>query len=270
MALQETSNCVFAWFTVNPLLHYCGTLSGGCLNPSFPSWEIAENYCKQSFSHSMACGYVSLQIPTAQWPVSIHVVLKRHKNPSRTDECFTLAENILTFRLYRRCLMCLSLTWLMMLKRDFSWQGSITYFSVWGGFLVCNRNILQLCVPNKTELASVDSRNPAPPSCFSLLRLQNTSLWTQSYTYMCNQICFDLSLCRFCLFLPSNETRPSHLSLPLSPSFYFSLSWWWNLSLMASSTRAVQLREWQLSVHSIFFSSVAVGKSVHLCSCKWI
>lgn len=82
----------------------------------------------------MAFGYVSLQILTAQWPVSIQAVLERRKNPSKTDERFTLAKNILTFRLYRRCLMCSSLTWLTMLKRDFSWQGSIAYFSVWGGF----------------------------------------------------------------------------------------------------------------------------------------
>lgn len=88
--------------------------------------------------------------------------------------------------------------------------------------------------------------------------------------YVCNQICFDLSLCRFWLFLPSNQTHPSHLSLPLSPSFNFSLSWWWNLSLVASSTRAVQLREWQLStVYGwcpvfFFFFSDAVVESIHL------
>ena len=96
--------------------------------------------------------------------------------------------------------------------------------------------------------------------------------------YVCNQICFDLSLCRFWLFLPSNQTHPSHLSLPLSPSFNFSLSWWWNLSLVASSTRAVQLREWQLStVYGwcpvfflfLFFFWCCCGKHSP-CSRKWI
>lgn len=70
------------------LLYFCGTLSGGCLNLSSPQLRDGRN-----------CGYASLQIWTAQWPVCVYLVLrwpvstqKEYGNPSNADKFFILAE----------------------------------------------------------------------------------------------------------------------------------------------------------------------------------
>ena len=113
------------------------------------------NYCKQSFSPSITCGYAPLQIWTAQWPLcytsslnSLLWYIKATENNPGDNKFLILAKTIWNADHAGDFwfLMCLSL---VSISELFVERRCITQLSVWGGFLVSNRHTLQLCVPNK-------------------------------------------------------------------------------------------------------------------------
>lgn len=80
------------------------------LKSILPQLRDGRNYCKQSVLQSITCGYASVQIWAAQWPVYLYLVLwwpvlaqKGFGNPSNADKFFP--ETFLTFRLHRLSLI---------------------------------------------------------------------------------------------------------------------------------------------------------------------